>query len=264
MELAPLIELREVSVQFGGERVLDHLSLHIRSGESVAIIGESGCGKSVLLKVMVGLMSPEQGEVLWEGIPLRERSPAELLQLRLKTGFVFQQAALFDSMTVFDNVAFALRVHRLMDESAIAAGVEERLREVGLAAAVAAKLPAALSGGMRKRVAIARALAVNPRVMFYDEPTTGLDPIMTDAINELILQTHQLRQLTTIIVTHEIRTVERCAERVIMLYPRSRLPAGDSQVLSDGPAAALFAADDLRVRHFVRGTRESSPTRSAN
>ncbi len=262
MEPAPLIELREVSVQFGGERVLDNLSLRIRSSESVAIIGESGCGKSVLLKVMVGLLSPQRGEVFWEGIPLRKRSPAELLQLRLQTGFVFQQAALFDSMTVFDNVAFALRVHRLMDESAIAACVEERLREVGLAAAVAAKLPAALSGGMRKRVAIARALAVNPRVLFYDEPTTGLDPIMTDAINELILQTHRQRQLTTVIVTHEIRTVERCAERVIMLYPRSRLSEGEPQVLYDGPAATLPTADDLRVRLFVRGHRESSPTRS--
>src|SRR4030095_7477356 len=145
--------------------------------------------------------------------------------MRLRVGFLFQQAALFDSLNVFDNVAFGLRAKGGLGEAEVSARVRSRLAEVGLSPAVEEKMPAELSGGMRKRVGLARALALDPDVMLYDEPTTGLDPIMTDVINELILRTRARRPVTSVIVTHEMRTVRKCASRVVMLYPRARLGA---------------------------------------
>jgi phospholipid/cholesterol/gamma-HCH transport system ATP-binding protein len=241
-------------VRFGQHQVLAGIDLDILPHQTLAIVGESGCGKTVLLKLIVGLLRPTEGEVRFEGTALDTLSERDLTRMRLRVGFLFQQAALFDSLNVFDNVAFGLRAKGGIAEPAIAERVRERLLEVGLPATVEPKMPAELSGGMRKRVGLARALALDPDVMLYDEPTTGLDPIMTDVINELILQTRAKRPVTSVIVTHEMRTVAKCADRVVMLYPRNRLAHGERQVLYDGPADGLGTAEDARVRQFVEGS----------
>lgn len=253
MSDAPIIQLRGVGVRFGRQQVLAGIDLSVNPHETLAVIGESGCGKTVLLKLIVGLLQPTDGEVLFEGTPIRSLSEPDLNRMRLRVGFLFQQAALFDSLNVFDNVAFGPRAKGGMTEPDIAKRVRERLHEVGLPEAVEAKMPAELSGGMRKRVGLARALALDPDVMLYDEPTTGLDPIMTDVINSLIVQTRSRRPVTSIIVTHEMRTVQKCAGRVVMLYPLSRLATGEPQILFDEAPEKLASARDERVRQFVEG-----------
>ena len=248
-----LLSLDEASVAFGPQAVLRGVSLAVRPGETLALIGESGCGKSVTLKLMVGLLIPDTGGVTFEGKPLRGLRERELTALRLRVGFLFQGAALFDSLTVGENVAFGLRAKGGFAPADIDARVRDRLTEVGLTPAVAAKMPADLSGGMRKRVGLARALALDPDVMLYDEPTTGLDPIMTDVINELVLAVRKRRPVTSVVVTHEMRTVQKVADRVVMLYPLARLGPGEPQVIYDGPPAGLAACPDPRVRQFVAG-----------
>jgi phospholipid/cholesterol/gamma-HCH transport system ATP-binding protein len=216
-------------------------------------VGESGCGKTVLLKLMIGLLRPTAGVVKFDGRDLAGLSEAELTRTRLRFGFLFQMAALFDSLTIFDNVAFGPREHHLCDEAKLEQLVAERLHEVGLPTGVEHKKPAELSGGQRKRVGMARALALNPEVMLYDEPTTGLDPVMSDVINELILQTQRTKKTTGVVVTHDMKTVEKVADRVIMLYPLARLGPGEPQMIYDGPPEGLEDHPDRRVRQFVRG-----------
>ena len=250
---APLIRLDDVSVSFGPQHVLSHITLDVYPQQTLVLIGESGCGKSVTLKLIVGLLTPTTGEVYFNGKSVRAMRERELTAMRLHVGFLFQQAALFDSLSVFDNVAFGLRAKGELREAEIRDRVRERLLEVGLPAAVEVKMPTELSGGMRKRVGLARALAIDPEVMLYDEPTTGLDPIMTDVINELILQTRSRRPVTSVVVTHEMRTVHKVADRVVMLYPLARLAPGEPQVLYDGPPQKLLTSLNPRVRQFVEG-----------
>lgn len=249
----PLVDCRNVSVRFGGQTVLSHIDLRIERGQTLAIIGESGCGKTVLMKTIVGLIQPTAGEVWFDGSDLNRLSPAELTRTRRRFGFVFQNAALFDSMNIFDNVAFPILQHETVADEEIAVRVMEKLSEVGLPSEVAGKYPAEISGGMRKRVGLARALILQPELVVYDEPTTGLDPIMSDVINELILATRRRYPVTSVIVTHDMQTARKVANRVVMLYPRTRLQPGRSQVLFDGPPSDLDHADDRRVRQFVRG-----------
>ncbi len=249
----PIISFRDVTVRFGAQTVLADINLDIFPQDTLCIIGESGCGKTVLLKLIVGLLKPAEGEVIVEGKHLAVLSETDLAKLRLRIGFLFQQAALFDSLNVFDNVAFGLRAKGGITDGDIAARVRARVLEVGLPASAERKMPMELSGGMRKRVGLARALAQDPDVMLYDEPTTGLDPIMTDVINELILQTRVRQPVTSVIVTHEMRTVHKCASRVVMLYPRARLKPNEKQILYDGPPTGMTSSEDARVRQFVEG-----------
>ncbi len=255
---APLLELKDVAVRFGAQAVLRGVSLAVDAGQTVAFIGESGCGKTCLLKLIVGLLKPSDGDVLFEGKSLGAMGEREMTAMRLRVGFLFQGAALFDSLTVFDNVAFGLKAKGGRTAAAIRDTVIERLREVGLPEGVETKMPGELSGGMKKRVGLARALALDPAVMLYDEPTTGLDPVMTDVINGLILQARAKRPVTSVIVTHEMRTVRDVADRVVMFHPLARLEANESQVVFDGAPAALAKSPDPRVRQFVEGRAASA------
>jgi phospholipid/cholesterol/gamma-HCH transport system ATP-binding protein len=177
----------------------------------------------------------------------------ELVKQRIRFGYLFQNAALFDSMTVGQNVAFPIRQHRKVTEKQVQDLVLARLAEVGLPDTVVVKKPAELSGGMRKRVGLARALMLDPELILYDEPTTGLDPIMSDVINELIMRTRRTHPVTSIVVTHDMRTTRKVADRVVMLYPIARLKDGESQILFDGPPSELDKTKDPRVRQFVHG-----------
>jgi len=248
-----LIELCDVSMRFRYQSVLRNINLSIHAGESVCIIGESGCGKTVMLKLIIGLLRPTVGKVMFDGSDVSSLDGNQLVKMRLRFGFLFQMAALFDSLTVFDNVAFGLREHRIGDESKTLQVVTQRLQEVGLPAEIETRKPAELSGGQRKRVGLARALAIGPEVMLYDEPTTGLDPIMSDVINELILQTQRSNKTTGVVVTHDMKTVTKVADRVVMLYPLARLEPDESQILYDGPPESLESCPDPRVGQFVRG-----------
>jgi phospholipid/cholesterol/gamma-HCH transport system ATP-binding protein len=249
----PILSATNVSVQFGAQKVLRNINLEVARGETLAIIGESGCGKTVLLKAMIGLVRPQQGEMLFDGRNLTTLDDRELARQRIRFGFVFQQAALFDSMTVAQNIGFPLRQHSDKRDSEIREIVMTRLAEVGLPEIAAQKKPAELSGGMRKRVGLARALAMNPEVVLYDEPTTGLDPIMSDVINELILRTRQRYPVTSIVVTHDMHTAHKIPDRIVMLYPLPRLKPDAPQIIFDGTSDELDRCRDPRVSQFVRG-----------
>jgi phospholipid/cholesterol/gamma-HCH transport system ATP-binding protein len=240
-------------MQFGSHLVLRDLRLEVRRGETLVVIGESGCGKTVLLKLIIALLRPSSGRVLFDGLALADLGERELTRQRMRFGFLFQGAALFDSLSVYDNVAFGLRAQGGHPESEVREIVRQRLQEVGLPAEADLKKPAELSGGMKKRVGLARALALSPEVMLYDEPTTGLDPIMSDVINELILRARRRQPVTSIVVTHDMKTVAKVADRVVMLHPLARLKAGESQAIFDGTADELTRCPDPRVRQFVEG-----------
>lgn len=253
VDARPVLAIKDLTVRFGSQRVLEGIDLAVRRGETLAVIGESGCGKTVLLKTIVGLVRPFRGRVDFDGQSIPRLSERQLTRLRLRFGFVFQGAALFDSLDVYENIAFPLREHTRMTEEQMREKVRSLLVEVGLSTDIVAKKPAELSGGMRKRVGLARAIALDPEMMLYDEPTTGLDPIMSDVIAELILRTRQRHPVTSVVVTHDMKLALKVATRIVMLYPLARLEAGATQVLYDGPAADIRLSSDRRVTQFVEG-----------
>ena len=249
----PLLRVDSLSVQFGRQEVLREISIDLAEGQTLVVLGESGCGKTVLLKSLIGLVKPTAGDVLFEGRSLSRMSDRQLAHLRTRYGFVFQGAALFDSLTIADNIAFPLREHTRIPAAEISEITAALVAEVGLPKSVLAKKPVELSGGMRKRAGLARALALDPQLVLYDEPTTGLDPIMSDVINELILKVRQRPKVTSVVVTHDMHTARKVADRVIMLYPLVRLAAAESQIVFDGTPAELDACTDPRIRQFVEG-----------
>jgi phospholipid/cholesterol/gamma-HCH transport system ATP-binding protein len=249
----PFLEVAGLSVQFGSQPVLRDIDLSVWRGETLAVIGESGCGKTVLLKTMVGLIRATEGYVQFDGRRLDSLTDKELTQERGRFGYVFQNAALFDSMTIAENVAFPLQQNRGVSSEEARQTVVERLAEVGLPASILEKKPAQLSGGMRKRVGLARALVMNPEVVMYDEPTTGLDPIMSDVINELIIRTREQHSVTSIVVTHDMKNAMKVSDRIVMLYPLARLDVHEPQIIFDGAPAQINKAADKRVTQFVRG-----------
>jgi len=249
----PLVQVRQLRVEFGRQAVLRDVQLSVPRGQTLAVIGESGCGKTVFLKTLIGLVKPTQGEVLFDGQNLQNLGDKELVQQRIRFGYLFQNAALFDSMTIGQNVAFPLKQHRQTNDREVQELVLARLAEVGLPDSVVVKKPAELSGGMRKRVGLARALVLNPELMLYDEPTTGLDPIMSDVINELIMSTRRSHPVTSIVVTHDMRTARKVADRVVMFFPLARLEPGEPQIIYDGPPSELDNCRDRRVRQFIHG-----------
>ncbi len=255
-EAAPsnaLISLQQVTMQFGTQRVLHAIDLEIFRGQTLAVIGESGCGKTVLLKLIIGLLRPTVGRVVFDGTApgksARARADAATAALRLS---VPGRRPVRQPVGLRQRRLRAARQGRTA-EAEVREVVRQRLQEVGLPPNVVTKKPAELSGGMKKRVGLARALALEPEVMLYDEPTTGLDPIMTDVINELILQTRRQHPVTSIVVTHEMKTVNKVADRVVMFYPLSRLQPGEHQILFDGTPEQLRECPDPRVRQFIEG-----------
>jgi phospholipid/cholesterol/gamma-HCH transport system ATP-binding protein len=250
---SPVLRIDAVGVRFGRHEVLRDISIDLAAGETLVILGESGCGKTVLLKTMIGLVRPTVGEVFFEGRSLARMSDRELAHLRTRYGFVFQGAALFDSHTVADNIAFPLREHTRVSEAEIREIVTSLVDEVGLPRTALAKKPVQLSGGMRKRAGLARALALDPQLVLYDEPTTGLDPILSDVINELILKARARPRVSSVVVTHDMQTARKVADRIVMLYPLARLRPGEPQIVFEGSPAELVACRDPRIRQFVEG-----------
>ena len=249
----PLVDVQKLDVQFGRQHVLRNIDLQIPRGQTLAIIGESGCGKTVLLKTLIGMVRPTGGTVRFDARNLAELGERELTRQRIRYGFVFQGAALFDSMTIAQNVGFPLRQHTRKSEAEIHELVVKRLAEVGLPESVLPKRPAELSGGMRKRVGLARALMMDPEIILYDEPTTGLDPIMSDVINELILRTRDSHSVTSVVVTHDMHSARKVANRIVMLFPQPRLRTGESQIIFDGTPDEIDQSGDRRVTQFIHG-----------
>ena len=234
----PMIEFEGVHKAFRTQRVLDGLSLPLPRGQTTVIIGRSGTGKSVLLKHVMGLLKPDAGTVKVDGVDLSTLDARQLLALRRRFGMCFQNAALFDSMSVEENVAFPLVEHSQHKPAQIREIVIEKLRQVGLVNAEK-KMPSQLSGGMRKRVGIARALALEPEIILYDEPTTGLDPIMSGAIDDLIRETQARLGLTCVVISHDIKATFHMAHHIAMLYEGKLLEMGTPEELRRNPNPIL-------------------------
>ena len=242
-----MIEARQLRKSFGSQRVLDGVDLRIERGESVVIIGRSGGGKSILLKHLIGLLSPDEGDVLIDGENIAHMTERQLLTVRRKFGMLFQGAALFDSLTVSENVGFALRREDQLTESEIRRRVDEMLEMVDLGG-TQEKKPAELSGGMRKRVGLARAIIYRPEIVLYDEPTTGLDPVVSDSIDHLILRVCERFEVTTVAVTHDMRSARRIGQRILMLH--------NGRIHYGGTPDEVFRSPDPVVNRFVNGVAD--------
>jgi phospholipid/cholesterol/gamma-HCH transport system ATP-binding protein len=239
-----MIEVQNISKSFGNNAVLRDVSFKVAEGESIAIIGRSGTGKSVLLKHLVGLLMPDVGIVRVKGVEINDMPERELLTVRRQFGMLFQGAALFDSMNVAENIAFPLRRAGVTDEAEIEQRVMEML-DLVVMPGVETKLLSELSGGMRKRVGLARAIVHHPAIILYDEPTTGLDPVVSDSIDQLILRVRDQFNITSIVITHDMRSARRIGQRIIYLR--------EGQVYLDAPADEVFNSEDLLVSRFVNG-----------
>jgi phospholipid/cholesterol/gamma-HCH transport system ATP-binding protein len=239
-----LIELRDLHKRFGRLVVLDGVTLRVEEGESLVIIGASGTGKSVTLKHIVGLLKPDAGEVWFDGKRVDTMDDRALVEVRKQIGFLFQMGALFDSLTVEENLAFPVVEHTRKPPAEVSRIVDEKLRMVGLPE-VRKKMPAELSGGQRKRVALARAIALDPRVILYDEPTTGLDPIRSDVINELIIKLKRELRVTSVVVTHDMHSAFKVADRIVML--------DQGKIIFDGTPQQIQQSKNSFIRSFVLG-----------
>jgi len=244
-----MIKIKNLKKSFKGKAVLNGVNLDIEEGKITVIIGRSGEGKSVLMKHIIGLMAPDSGEILLDGTDLTKLSEKEWNEARRRFGMLFQGAALFDSMTVADNVGFPLKEHTGLDRNEIRGVVEEKLKRVGLVG-VEEMMPADLSGGMKKRVGLARAIIMEPEIVLFDEPTTGLDPIMSDSIAKLMLDTQKQLKTTYIAITHDISLTYKTADKIAMLH--------EGRIVEEGSCEAIKASTNPVVRQFVEG-RSTGP-----
>jgi phospholipid/cholesterol/gamma-HCH transport system ATP-binding protein len=253
-EPAPKIRIRGLRKAFGGKLVLDGLDLDVGTGESVVVIGGSGSGKSVLLKCILGLLRADAGSIEIDGVDVLKASSAEREAINRKFGMLFQGGALFDSLPVWENVAFGLLATKRVDRARARETALAKLAQVGLGADVGGLHPAELSGGMQKRVALARAIAADPEIIFFDEPTTGLDPIMADVINDLIVKITRDAGVSALSITHDMASARKIANRIAMLY--------QGKIIWAGPVADIDSSGDERVDQFING-RAEGPIRMA-
>ena len=244
----PMIELKNVSMSFQDRRILDDVSLQVQRGEILVVIGPSGAGKSTLLRLMIGLLKPNAGQIWVDGREISHLDEDELNKIRRNMGMVFQYSALFDSMTVGENVAFGIRQHTKMPEEEILRVIRRTLRMVGLMGRENA-MPSELSGGMKKRVSLARAIALNPKIVLYDEPTSGLDPVMAATINRLIMSTRRILGVTAVVVTHDMESAFTIADRIAMMY--------DEKIIAIGTPDEFRQSANPVVQQFVSGVKNS-------
>jgi len=242
-----MIKLVDIHKSFGRQKVLGGINLEIEDGKTTVIIGGSGGGKSVLLKHIIGLLRPDRGQVLVDGVDIATLNDRDLNEIRKKFGMLFQEAALFDSMNVMENVAFPLREHTKKKETEIRQIVADMLKAVGLPG-VEGKMPSELSGGMRKRVGLARAIAMHPQIVLFDEPTTGLDPVMTEAINELIVETQKNFDLTCVVISHDVQSIFTVGHKIAMLY--------EGEIIEYGTSEEIRESSNPVLRQFLSGSLE--------
>jgi len=239
-----MIEVRDLQKGFGAQKVLNGISFTLGESESVVIIGRSGCGKSVLLKHLIGLLRADSGQVIIDGQEISNMPERQLLEVRRKFGMLFQSAALFDSLNVAENIAFVLRREHKLSEAEIKERVEEVLELVELPG-TQKKKPSELSGGMRKRVGLARAIIYKPEIVLYDEPTTGLDPIVSDSIDNLIIRVRERLKITTVVVTHDTRSMRRVGQKILMMV--------NGKIYASGSPEEIFSSQDPVIHRFVNG-----------
>ena len=243
-----MIELKNVSMSFKERRILNDVSFQVKTGETMVVIGPSGAGKSTLLRLMIGLLKPTSGRILIEGREITRLKEAELNKIRRNMGMVFQYSALFDSMTVGENVAFGIRQHTDMPEEKILSVIRRTLRMVGMMGRENV-MPNELSGGMKKRVGLARAIALNPQIVLYDEPTAGLDPVMSATINRLIMSTRRILGVTAVVVTHDMDSAFTIADRIAMMY--------DEKIIAIATPDEFRQSENPVVRQFISGVRNN-------
>ena len=250
-QTSPIISLQHVDKTLGGKKVLDDMSIDVGRGDSVVIVGGSGVGKSVTIKHIIGLIKPDRGHVIVDGQDITAMQPVDLNRFRRKFGMSFQEGALFDSMSVFENIAFPLRRHTKFTEAQIRDRVDECLDLVHLEG-VSSKRPSELSGGMRRRVGFARAISLKPEILLFDEPTTGLDPVISDVIADLIVEMDRTLNTTTVTITHDMKVAFKIADRVAMLYK--------GRIVEEGTPETFQQSQNPIVQQFIQGRAEGPLT----